>query len=170
MKTQAAQPWVKATERGQWFAPRHDCKTHFDVTPSLWQFVCSARFGEARPCSFGNAKWTGDSYRYDIFRKGHQLALRWCNGSGEGWILCDPVERRDVANLLEVIINEPDESRRWDFCHFLYETVSRTASAANVDTAEKYSNAFVQGRLKKRKIRGKDAYNVEITPQGIGIE
>ena len=54
------------------------------VDPTQWSHVCSARFGPGRPSFSKQTKWTGDSYRYDIFiRPEHrQIALRWFNGSG----------------------------------------------------------------------------------------
>lgn len=56
-----------------------------------------------------------------------------------------------------------DSNARYWFLHALYhahESAGREASAA---MAERYRKAFVAGKLKKRKLRGRDAYRVEIT-------
>ena len=85
------------------------------VDPTQWTHVCSARFGPGRPCSFSKqTKWTGDSYRYDIFiRPEHrQIALRWFNGSGEGWLIAEDKNERGERSLLDHIAQLPDEARR----------------------------------------------------------
>ena len=156
---------VKPIEQGRHFDPGYDGIACFDVTTAEWEHVCSARFGEGRPCGFNDTtKWTGDSYRYDIYRRGisgkTQYALRWWNGGGQGWLIGGDNERNGEACLLPLIASVADENRRWDYCHFLWETAHKTACSAAADMERKYQQAFVDGRLKKRKRKGK--YTVEI--------
>jgi hypothetical protein len=105
---------VKPIEQGRFFDPGYDGIVRFDVKTDEWEHICSARFGEGRPCGWpltDTTKWTGDSYRYDIYRKvvekkwsspdfnppiRYQYALRWWNGGGEGWLIGNDEERRDL--------------------------------------------------------------------------
>ncbi len=166
---QTATPHVNEIEQGRNFAPEYDTElTHFDVSPVEWAHLCSARFGDARPCDrLGNVKWTGNCFRYDIFTKAEEhgrelIALRWWNGSGEGWLVTERLNRRHESNILDTIAAIEDEARRWDMCHFLWQTAHKTALAAERKTAVQYQRAFVEKRIKKQKIRGKAAYRVTI--------
>lgn len=95
------------------------------VVTAEWEHLCRAIFGEAR--GDGQMKWTGNSYRYDIFTKGQdgKIALRWRNGGGEGWFVYN--ERQNVVNILRMIASLEDENRRWDACHYLWETAENLA-------------------------------------------
>lgn len=163
---QQPKPHVKGTERGRLFAPEYDTElTYFDVKPAEWTHLCSARFGDGRPCGTGNTKWTGNSYRYDIFFKTQAgendlLALRWSNGSGDGWLISEWKKPRRESNILDVITTIGDEGERWDLCHFLWQTAHKTALAAERATAARYERAFMENRLKKKK--GPGGYRVRI--------
>ena len=153
-------PTLKATEVGREFIPPFDAALcEFDVTTADWVHVCSARFGEARTSRVG--KWTGDSYRYDIFRREGHLAMRWWNGGGEGWFIMRDSSHRGTTVLLLAIANNPNEAERWDGCHFLYEVASRSAFAAKRSEYRRMATAFTEGRLKKRKVRGMYEVSVE---------
>lgn len=173
-------PFMREIERGSDFAPNYDhCLTAFDVKPSEWTHVCPCRFGDARVshiskpslnCPQGSVtKWSGDCYRYDIFKRevqfrGTQYALRWWNGGGEGWLLsmrhC-PGE----FDLLEAISKEPDEARRWDACHFIWQTAEKRALAGARSERKALFEAFAENRLHKRKVRGEDRVKVTISPK-----
>lgn len=174
---QSTFPHMKAVERGRMFAPEYETPlAEFDVTTIEWTHVCSARFGESRPCGWSDGgrkdstKWTGDSYRYDIFESKEggfrpRVALRWWNGAGEGWLVAVDETRGGTVSLLRMIAAMPDEARRWDACHFLWETAHKTELAAAGREAKRYSTAFVEGRLKKAKRRGRPEYTVSIEPK-----
>lgn len=166
---------IKDIEKGVKLHPEFDApKATFDVFLNEWTHVCRANFGKGRPCRFSRTgkvttRWTGDSYKYDIFKakdfKLHPLwAIHWWNGSGEGWLVTDRRYGRDQHNLLETISKMKSEVRRWDACHFIYDMWSRTTKAAAQAEAKKFRQAFVDGRLKKKKVRGQASYTVRIEP------
>jgi hypothetical protein len=167
MLRQEDKPHLAPVEKGRRIAPQYDTPLDFfDVTTADWRHVCSARFGPGRPCSFDSKTlWTGDSYRYDIFRQVglHRdfMALRWWNGSGEGWLIAEEKGRSEVC-LLAMIADMPVEERRWDACHFLWETAHKSELAGGRSEAHRYAQAFVEGRLKKRRRKG--TVRVEIVP------
>jgi hypothetical protein len=158
-------PYLKPIEFGRELAPAYDTPlTTREIITAEWDHICPARFGEPRG---GQIKWTGDSFRYDIFQRTdsigrHYFALRWWNGSGEGWLIAEDKSRRGEVCLLDTLAAIPDENRRWDACHFLWETAEKTARAAKRAEYDRVSQAFVDGRLKKRKKRGHNTYKVEI--------
>ena len=170
---QSELPCMKEIEEGRKLDPDYDTELlRFTVVTADWRHVCSARFGHGRPCSWSNStKWTGDSYRYDIFSKpkGHglyaRMALRWWNGSGEGWLVTNDLSRRGETCLLSMISELGNEARRWDACHLLWQTAHKTALAAARSESAVYRRAFVEGRLKKRKRRGASAYMVTIVQE-----
>jgi hypothetical protein len=144
------------------------------IDPVEWKHLCSARFGEGRPCHFNpKVRWTGDSYRYDIFERRDQViqrryvALRWQNGAGEGWFVFSDREQR---NLLDLIVNVPKEEDRWDYCHELWVSLDCVDRAAAIRADREVREAFVEGRLKKRKVRGREEYKVEIEPKIIQVK
>lgn len=56
----------------------------------------------------------------------------------------------------------PDSDARYLMLHALYHTHSHAARHAADRTANDYRVAFAEGRLKKRKARGRNAYDVTI--------
>lgn len=55
-----------------------------------------------------------------------------------------------------------DSDSRYRLLWMLLKVHQDAASEAATETAQKYRRAFVEGRLRKRKIRGQEAYKVEI--------
>jgi len=166
---QTPTPHLHPIEKGRPFAPDYGTPlAEFDVTTGEWEHVCCARFGEGRPCSFSRTtKWTGDSYRYDIFRKGDRIALRWWNGAGEGWLTSIDKTSSGESNLLLTIASNPCEEQRWDACHFLWNIAEKSARAAKAAEFTRIATAFTEGRLKKRKVRGRDSYEIKIEPTAL---
>ncbi|OQA09851.1 MAG: hypothetical protein BWY66_00390 [bacterium ADurb.Bin374] len=154
---QAELPPMKPVEQGRLLAPPYDGGlVFFEVKTGEWEHVCPCRFGEARMSGVG--KWSGDSYRYDIFERGEgygkQIALRWWNGAGEGWLIDTDKSRRGEENLLRHISGLGIESVRWDFCHNIWEAATKSADAAAAGERQALFDAFCEGRLKKRKRNG----------------
>lgn len=168
MLGQADKPHLHPVEKGRRIAPEYGTPLdYFDVTTADWRHVCAARFGPGRPCSFDHKTlWTGDSYRYDIFRQiglhRNFLGLRWWNGAGEGWLIAEEKDGRSEVCLLAMIAAMPEETRRWDACHFLWQAAHKSELAGARSEADKYARAFVEGRLKKRRRKG--IVRVEIVP------
>lgn len=165
---QTENPPVKASERGRFLSPAYDTQlTEFDVLPSEWTHLCPCRFGEARVSSVG--KWSGDSYRYDLYETGagyaRKIALRWSNGAGDGWLIDVDKSDRGESHLLRHIAAISAEGVRWDFCHKLYETACKTALASAGSERQRLFAAFCEGRMKKRKRGGR--YIMEILPEVI---
>ena len=65
-------------------------------------------------------------------------------------------------NLLDIIAAMPDEPKRWDACHFLWNAAHKSAAAAARETERTLKQAFVEGRLKKHKVRGQNSYDVRV--------
>lgn len=135
-----------------------------------WAHMCSARFGDGRPeHASSKTNWNGDSFRYDIFERwdttGRTIALRWSHGGGEGWLTDYDRGSSDQHSILDLIASVPDEARRWDYCHNLAEAISHATYTAKVEERRLVTTAFVEGRLKKRKVRGLPEYNVTIEPK-----
>ena len=163
---------LKEVETGKFFHPVYpNGRPTFDVKTGEWKHVARATFGPGRP-SGGNSSacWTGNSYRYDIYRyKGDGIfekgawALRFSHGGGNGWLTHRPLSGETTP--LEHAVALP-ETLRWDVCHFLYECVEKTATEAARDQYRELAQAFVDGRLKKRRKAGR--VRVEIESKVIG--
>jgi len=158
-------PPMKAVEKGRRLAPEYECAlVDIDMTTSEWTHICPCRFGEPRKSDLG-LTWSGDSYRYDIFAIDvpiKQIAIRWSNGGGDGWLLDSLLNRRDEEHLLQMIANVGNETRRWDYCHKLYKTAHMSAEAAARTERSRIFAAYCAGKLKKRK--GNNMYYMEILP------
>jgi hypothetical protein len=173
-------PLTEPIEHGRLFNPGYQYDTRdIQIVVADWQHVCSARFGVPRQSTVGS--WTGDSYRYDIYKRPTpgggtpittpvgkpqvnwtQFAMRWLNGGGQGWLVCEDAQRHGEEAILSIVALIPDEARRWDYCHFLYEVADRNYAAGAQQTAIKWGQAFVDKRLKTRRRRGK--VTVEMMP------
>lgn len=169
-KHQPPTPVLHPVERGRFIAPEYGTNLEeFDVMTAEWTHLCSARFGPARNNS-SNTKWNGDCFRYDVFRRDKsagmiypQYALRWWNGGGEGWLVSDDQSLRGETNPLATVAEMFEESRRWDFCHFLWQAAHKSAAAAKKAEVARLYRLFLEGRMKKRKVRGREnLFTVEI--------
>jgi len=158
---------MKPVEKGRKLAPEYgDGIIYFDVNTGDWEHVCSARFGEPRVAWRDRegkpmTNWTGDSYRYDIFRKDDRIALRWWNGSGEGWLISDDGTRRGESNLLAHIATIEDENLRWDFCHTLWSAAEKSRHAGKRMERKEIETMFLEGRMKKRQKNGEPCVKYE---------
>lgn len=180
MSDQKNKPHLNPVEQGRLFTPPYEPTNPglaaFDVRTAEWKHVCSARFGDGRLAwrsrdGKSETRWTGDSYRYDIFCGQHRerdaWALRWWNGAGEGWLIAEDKKRHEEISLLEMIAQIPKETRRWDACHFLWESIEKSATLAALTEKRRYCEAFLEKRLKRRKRRGMYP-QVVIEPKGEG--
>lgn len=169
-------PKMNPIEKGLRFVPQYETENpEIEINTAEWTHICSCRFGEARICNPARpaTKWTGNSFRYDIFYRAEvrgciypQFALRWSHGGGDGWLLSD-AKGHDEENQLVRIAHIPEETRRWDACHFLAEIVEHIIHSTARATARQYAEAFVEGRLKKHRRKG--TYHVEITPKVLRV-
>lgn len=164
---------LKEVETGTFFQPVYpNGRTTFDVKTSEWKHIVRATFGQARPSGLSSdVCWTGNSYRYDIYRYNGKgiydtgaWALRFSHGGGNGWLTHRPLKGETTPLEHAVALAEP---LRWDICHFLYESVEKTAHEAARDKYREMANAFVDGRLKKRRQDGQ--VRVEILPKVVEV-
>lgn len=166
MNEQPEMPVMKEVESVRFFDPPYgnsnDVRT---LETADWTHVVSARFGPPRKSD--NSAWSGDSYRYDLFKAKRALdkewfALRWQNGGGTGWLLT-PRLLAGEGSLLCYLATVANEAQRWDYCHFLYQTADKSFRAG-VRTGEKnVMVAHAEGRLKRRKT--KEGIKVSVTPK-----
>jgi hypothetical protein len=170
----ATPPNLKPIEFGKFFQPVYPNGIQtFEVKTSEWTHVARASFGPGRIAwrsadRKSETKWTGDSHRYDIYsqKKGSHFgraawAIRFSHGGGTGWFVYE-AHSETKSNPIEFAASLP-EPQRWDFCNFLCESVERTACEAARDEFRKVGEAFIEGRLKKR--RRNHTVRVEIVPK-----
>lgn len=158
-------PVLSMNERCEAFRPDINIPVDSPVFTEQWQHICSARFGPSRPGGHGaplfGLSWTGDSFRYDIFRMTAGLdkgtyALRWQNGSRAGWLLEGDLYKQTVSTLA-TIANITDETKRWDICHFLWESIDKTRNVTANKEYQRIGKALIEKRLKIRR-RGGQKY------------
>ena len=155
---QAPLPLVCLIEYGRMLTnPQQSGTALIIVHTAQWQHLASVRFGPGRPCSVSpKTLWSGDCYRYDIFLHSEMkwLALRWWNGSGEGWLIAPPRESHSEQSLLRHIATIEDEATRWDYCHFLWEAVEISRIASQLTHEESMRSAILEKRVKIRRRNG----------------
>jgi hypothetical protein len=96
------------------------------------------------------------SYTVTVGKYDHPYTLRSRSGLG------DRTQRipKEAAKLLAVL----DSDARFFLCHALREAYDDGAKAEGARVDLQYRQAFVDGRLKKRKLRGQDRAKVWIEP------
>ena len=164
-------PVMAEKERGQLLLPREEVGlATIEIVTASWVHLCSARFGPARKSRGETWSWTGDAYRYDLFEGTNsagqpEMAMRWQNGAGSGWLVLPPGSDDCEAALFRLIRSRVDEAKRWDCCHFLWKMREAQTRAARYLAEQEFKQAFIDGRVKKRKIRGTDEYTVVVQPR-----
>jgi hypothetical protein len=93
------------------------------------------------------------------FSRGMHLVVVSVNGSGNKWITLDYC---DKGNSVLYAVQSLPNCVAHDVLNTIFDAYSHGHAHGSRTTARKYKTAFVEGRLKKRKVRGQDAYNVEI--------
>ena len=156
-------PVMKEIEMAQFFRPEYETQlVHFKINTKEWKHRIACRFGSPRQSNVGD--WSGESYRYDIFEHEEcfnvnairpRVAIRWQNGSGQGWIIDNSNSRRNESNLFYLIVDQKYEGTRWDYCHAIYESICKTEMAARLNERQNIFTAFVENRLKKIKKQGR---------------
>ncbi len=126
----------------------------------------SADFGPARATRpDGSGGWSADSNRYPVARRDH----------GPGLPPSFLIERRDGGGVYHYSapLAHPEiwdaiaalpEPRRWDFCDLIAKAASGCRAKGKAEGVREVFQAFAEGRLTKRKVRGQSAYTVTIEP------
>lgn len=119
-----------------------------------------------RPNRESYSNYTTEHQSFHIYNYQHRLQIApelvvcVVNGGGNYWMWfrygCDkPDSIRKVAEQL------PNDIA-WDILDTIYDSYRNGIANGSQLTAKNYAQAFVDGRLKKRKQRGQDAYTVNI--------
>lgn len=108
-------------------------------------YMASAMFGPGRG---GNTKWTGDAYKFAIYRYNRDVVILRTDGGGTTAYLVDQL---DAIPTWRYICDQLLEPALWDICIMLTETFH--AGEAKARTEERL--AFAEGRMKKRRLGGK---------------
>lgn len=130
------------------------------------QLLKVVNFGEARLCWAGSqTRWSGDSFRYGIYRvlkeggtpDGRCVLLVEVNGAG---MFFYHWQQADSLRLWESLAAALPEPRLWDLIHGLVGTWRKGGNCER----ERLHQLIVAGRIKRRKVRGKDAWEVQVSP------
>lgn len=112
----------------------------------------------------GSTKWNSNTragvYRWNRSPTRPGLVLWQVNGTGNHFIFLDQLEM--FTSFMRIVDSGVHQIVLWDLiCSWfkMYQDASRDASGA---TEDRYRQAFVDGRLKKRKNRGQATYKVWI--------
>lgn len=89
------------------------------------------------------------------------------NGGGNRWV---SIQFGDEGNSLLYAVEYLPNCVAHDLLTGLFNGYMTGHQRGVRETAKKYKTAFVEGRLKKRKVRGQEAYNVEIEEPPVTIE
>lgn len=98
------------------------------------------------------------SHHYRLVRRYGSLSLLVAHGGGTERIAYVSLPNVDALAAL-------DSNARYWILGAIYHAHSDGAHKGWMDTREEYVNAFVQGRLKKRKSPGRDYHKVWIEPK-----
>jgi hypothetical protein len=130
------------------------------------QLLAAVNFGEARLCWAGSeTRWSGDSFRFGIYRvlkddgtpEGRCILLVEVNGAG---MFFYHWQQADSLRLWENLVATLPEPRLWDLIHGLVGTWRKGGNCER----DRLHKLIVAGRIKRRKVRGKDAWTVEVSP------
>lgn len=106
----------------------------------------------------GNYNVCFRSFAYAVTngKHGHQSILRVRSGLGD--------RSQAIAKEAVKALESMDSDARFFLCHAMREAFDEGAKAEGARVARQYQQAFVDGRLKKRKVRGQDSAKVWIEP------
>lgn len=78
---------------------------------------------------------------------------------GNRWAYIDCLE---YDNSLRYAVEHLPNDVVWDLLHMIFDAYHHGLQNGGIEASREYRDAFVEGRLKKRKQRGRDSYKVEI--------
>ena len=145
----------------------YDGYVRLNVPVQDLQLLAAVNFGEARLCWAGSqTRWSGDSFRYGIYRvlkegqktDGRCVLIAEVNGAG---MFFYHWQQADALRLWESLATALPEPHLWDLIHGLVGTWRKGGNCER----ERLHKLIVAGRIKRRKVRGKDAWEVRVSPQ-----
>lgn len=112
------------------------------------EYVGAGIFGEARPSAAARARWTGDAYKYAIYKtRQRDIVIMRTDGSGTYfYVLSNPGVYQAWRTLVDTL--KPESI--WDVCHNLTFAFNRGFQQGERKTAK----AFLAKELKPRRKRG----------------
>lgn len=127
------------------------------------EVIKCVEFGEARQAGSGS-KWTGNAYRYIVAKIKEEssqpmVLVVEISGTGPHFYY---IQGLDFLATIELLCKNLPEPRLWDLLHALVGTYQEAFKQGAIHTKMTYHQAFAEGRLKKRKVRNQEAYDVWI--------
>ena len=95
------------------------------------------------------------------FPRSNKIVICLINGSGNQWIKLGAC---DTGNDVFYAVNHLPNEIAWGVLSAIFKSYSNGHLNGTRQSSDNYNRAFVDGRLKKKKIRGQEAYKVEIVP------
>lgn len=122
---------------------------------------------EARPAGFETTKtqWNSNAtcgaYQWGQKHSKPGLVIYQVNGTGNHFMFMRQLE---LLHSFRVIVGDAPPIVLWDLIQSWFSTYGRGKGHATDAVTTKYKQAFVDGRLKKRKNRGEETFKVWIEP------
>lgn len=134
------------------------------------EFAARVDFGPARTTSFSTStKWSGNSYRYGIYwikdeidggLNTRRVAIFEVNGSGTFLYIW---AQADAVLLWNRIITNVPAPNLWDLIHGIVGTMRKAESRER----NRLYGQFAAGKLKRKKVRGKESYRITEEPSAL---
>lgn len=124
-----------------------------EVTLSECTLMAVGDFGQARPSGLGgDTKWTGASHRFGIYRVDARfgrvrILIFRTDGGGASFYLVDEIDALETWQKLALLPSE----LLWNLCM----TITETHDQARRAERSVVFRLFLEGRLKKRRARGR---------------
>lgn len=119
--------------------------SELELEPAKMEYLGQGFFGPAR----GNRiKWTGDCYKFGIYRYEDRAVILRTDGGGSYLYYID---QTDAGKVWAELCNVLSSSMLWDVC----QTVAHTYDEGRKAERRKLHTLFLAGRLKKRKRQGR---------------
>ncbi len=127
------------------------------------EYLCSVQC-EARG---GSIQWNSNTQlgAYTWHRPhGKPALVLWCfSGLGLQWMWMDQLELYN--SFIAILGSGVPSIVIWDLLQSWFHTYACAKRLGVNETTQEYRNAFVSGRLQKKKKRGQDLYEVKIIPE-----
>lgn len=108
------------------------------------EFLCAGMFGAGRPSGSGPTKWTGDSYKYAVYRYERQIVILRTDGGGFYAYIDNSIDAIDYWERLAFVL--PTETI-WNLCH----TMAHAFQTGTSNGRQEIIGELQAGSLKLRK-------------------
>jgi hypothetical protein len=153
--TEQAPTHLRCVGMGFELSAHSDVEFNLELAP--FELIGVGRFGEGRPCDGqSGTKWTGDSYKYGVYKHHRSLLIIQSHGGGEQGYLD---RHSNAIELFDFICATLPPERIWDMCHLIAHTENRAYRKGLNEMA----TLFLEGRLRRK--RRNHRYELEILPE-----